>query len=83
MYTQMKIKNAWAYSICFQYHRQVRHSGLCFFAIENSEPKKQLLLPVILATKKAMIKRIEVQSQPGPRVHETHHNKGLVEWLKV
>jgi hypothetical protein len=47
------------------------------------------LTPVILATHQAEIRRISVQSQLGQVVCETlsrkknHHNKGLVEWLKV
>jgi hypothetical protein len=43
---------------------------------------------VILATQKAEIMRIVVQSQPVQLVCETlsrkkNHKKGLVEWLKV
>jgi hypothetical protein len=47
------------------------------------------LTPVILATQKAEIRRIAVQSQPGqiilcdPILKKTYHQKGLVEWLKV
>jgi hypothetical protein len=42
-----------------------------------------------LATLKAEIRRVAVQSQPGQRVHQTlskkkkKHKKELVEWLKV
>jgi hypothetical protein len=43
---------------------------------------------VILASQEAQIKRITFQSQLGQTVCETlskktHHQKGLVEWLKV
>jgi hypothetical protein len=46
------------------------------------------LMPVILATQKAKIRRIEVRSQPRQIVLETlsrqnPSQKGLVEWLKV
>jgi hypothetical protein len=46
------------------------------------------LTPIIPATQEAEIRRTEVQSQPGQIVRETqsentHHKKGLVEWLKV
>jgi hypothetical protein len=46
------------------------------------------LTPVTLAPKKAVIRRIMVQSQPRQIVHETLfqktlHRKGLVEWFKV
>jgi hypothetical protein len=50
---------------------------------------KQWLMPVTLATHKAEIRRITVQSQPRQIVYETlsrkkkHHKKRLVEWLKV
>jgi hypothetical protein len=45
-------------------------------------------MPIILATQEAAIRRITVQSQPRQIVCETlsgknHHEKGLVEWLKV
>jgi hypothetical protein len=45
-------------------------------------------MPIILATQKAAIRRIEVRSQFGQIVLKTlslkiHHNKGVVEWLKV
>jgi hypothetical protein len=45
-------------------------------------------MPVILATQEAEISRTEVQSQPEQIVLETlsqktHHEKGVVEWLKV
>jgi hypothetical protein len=40
------------------------------------------LTPVILVTQKAEIKRITIQSQPE-YLKKTHHQKGLVEWLKV
>jgi hypothetical protein len=44
--------------------------------------------PIILATQKAEIRRIMVQSQPRQIVcrtlsRKTLHKKGLVEWLKV
>jgi hypothetical protein len=38
-------------------------------------------MPVILATQEAEIRRIVVQSQP--RQIKNHHQKGLMEWLKV
>jgi hypothetical protein len=41
---------------------------------------------VILATQESEIRRIAVQSQPNSREltwKKIHHNKGLVEWLKV
>jgi hypothetical protein len=47
------------------------------------------LMPVILATQEAEIRRIVVQSQPWanrlgkPYLEKIHHKKGLVEWLKV
>jgi hypothetical protein len=52
--------------------------------------RHQWLMPVILVTQEAEIRRIEVRSQPGQRIiHETlsrkthHKKKGLVDWLKV
>jgi hypothetical protein len=47
-----------------------------------SKPQEsQVLLPVILATQEAEMRRIAVRSQPGQRVHETYvektqHKKG-------
>jgi hypothetical protein len=46
------------------------------------------LMPVILATQEAEIRRIAVQSQPRQIVHETLsrktlHRKGLLGWFKV
>jgi hypothetical protein len=46
------------------------------------------LTPVIPATQEAEIRRMAVWSQPGQTVCETlscktHHQKGLMEWLKV
>jgi hypothetical protein len=38
------------------------------------------LTPVILATQEAEIRRIEFGR---PYLENTHHTKGLVEWLKV
>jgi hypothetical protein len=54
----------------------------------STQARHQWLLPVILAIQEAEIRRIEVQSQPRKIVWETylentHHKKGLVEWLKV
>jgi hypothetical protein len=45
------------------------------------------LMPVILATQKAEIRRIGVLSQSGQKICEalftnTQHKTGLVEWLK-
>jgi hypothetical protein len=50
--------------------------------------RSQWLTPIILATQETEIRRISVQSQPKQIVRETlpqktHHNKKLVEWLKV
>jgi hypothetical protein len=49
-----------------------------------------VIMPVILATEEAPIRRTGVRSQPGERVRKTlpqkrknHHKKGLVEQLKV
>jgi hypothetical protein len=49
---------------------------------------RQWLIPIILATQEAEIKRIKIQNQPRekfvrPYLKKTHHKKGLVEWLKV
>jgi hypothetical protein len=45
------------------------------------------LMPIILATQEAEIKRIAVRRQPGqivcPILKKTLHKEGLVEWLKV
>jgi hypothetical protein len=38
------------------------------------------LIPVILATQQAEVRRMEVQSQPQAR--KTHHETELVEWLR-
>jgi hypothetical protein len=48
----------------------------------------QNLTTVMLATQKAEIRRITIQSQPRQIVRETlsqknHHKKGMAEWLKV
>jgi hypothetical protein len=48
----------------------------------------QWLIPAILATHKAEVRRITVHSQPGEIIHETLFRKyltqkALVEWLKV
>jgi hypothetical protein len=56
---------------------------------ENVSARGLWLMPIILATQEAEIRRIMVQSQPGqivPQVpiwKKTHHKKGLVEWLTV
>jgi hypothetical protein len=49
----------------------------------------QWLMPIILATQEAKIRRIVVQSQLKQIVHKTlsrkkknQHKKGLAEWLK-
>jgi hypothetical protein len=41
------------------------------------------LLPVILATQEAEMRKIIVRSQLGQIVCETESQKGLMEWLKV
>jgi hypothetical protein len=47
------------------------------------------LIPIILATQEAEIRRIAVESQLGQIFlrdlisKKTHHKKGLVKWLKV
>jgi hypothetical protein len=49
----------------------------------------QWLMPIILATQEAKIRRISVQSHPGQLVRKTLsrkktlHKNGLVEWLRV
>jgi hypothetical protein len=45
-------------------------------------------MTAILATQEAEIRKTEVRSQLGkqftrPCLENTHHKKGLVEWLKV
>jgi hypothetical protein len=44
-------------------------------------------MPIILATQEAEIRRIAKPTQANslrdPYLEKTHHNKGLVEWLKV
>jgi hypothetical protein len=55
---------------------------------KKKKARCQWLLPVILATQKAEIRRIVVRSQPGQIVHQTlsqknPHKIGLVEWLKM
>jgi hypothetical protein len=54
------------------------------------QPGTHVSLLVILASQKAEIRRIAVQSQPKQIIHfmrpyleETLHKKGLVEWFKV
>jgi hypothetical protein len=47
----------------------------------------QWLVPIILATQEAEVRRIKVRSQPGQIVlrsylKNTQHTKGLAEWLK-
>jgi hypothetical protein len=54
----------------------------------NKSARRQWLMPVILATRKAKIRRITVWSQPGKIVPRPYFEKrftkiGLVEWLKV
>jgi hypothetical protein len=51
--------------------------------------RRRWLMPVILATREAEIRKIEVRSRSRQTVHKTLsqkkplHKKGLVEWLKV
>jgi hypothetical protein len=53
------------------------------------EARRQWLMPIILATQEAKIRRISVQSHPGQLVRKTLsrkktlHKNGLVEWSKV
>jgi hypothetical protein len=62
-----------------------RHRGI----VKRTIPSWcQRLMPIILATQEAEIKRIMVRSQHGkqferPYFEKTHHKKELVEWLKV
>jgi hypothetical protein len=60
-----------------------------FLTVKNgSYARCWWLMPVILATQEAEIRRIVAQSQLGQIVHETlsrktlHKKKGLVAWLK-
>jgi hypothetical protein len=65
-------------------------SNLVFNLIQKMETARQRwLIPVILATQEAEIRRILVQSQPWQIICETlsqktpTHQKRAVEWLKV
>jgi hypothetical protein len=56
--------------------------------LENEAARHWWLVPVMLATQEAEIRRIMVQSHPRQIVHETLSQKyltqkELVEWLKV
>jgi hypothetical protein len=56
---------------------------------EDFGARRQWLMPVLLATQEAEIRRIAVRSQAGQIVYETLTQKtllqkiGLVEWLKM
>jgi hypothetical protein len=55
---------------------------------ERLEAKHRCLIPVILVTQRAEIRRIMVQSQARQTVCETLspkalHKKGLMDWFKV
>jgi hypothetical protein len=50
----------------------------------NFKAEHPCLIPVILATQEAEIRRIMVQSQPRQIIYETlSQKKGWVEWLNV
>jgi hypothetical protein len=59
-----------------------------YFSLLNDAVLSWWLMPIILATQEAEIRRIMVRRQPGqivckPLSQNTQHTKGLVEWLKV
>jgi hypothetical protein len=77
-------------SACFQVQspevKRHSHQGKNRNQVPHKKAKCQWLMPVILAIKEAEIRRIPVQSQTRHTrsyLEKAHHNKGMVEWVKV